>query len=591
MPNNINEVTESMKDMKTYSTKNLLKRFIVFLKPYKILVFLFLLVSVINIFTSISEGYLIKGIVNFALKKNSSGIIRYILFMMVIIVVGVCTSYLLQYLYGLFSSNAMRDFRLSLYRHFQKLPISFLETRHSGDLLSRFTNDSSSVQDFFGQDLLNLFTDILQLAAVAAYLMTISWNLLLFSIMLTPLALFLVNFIANYIKRYSRLNHEAIGKANIIVQDAVNGIQMVKSFNLEDDVSKMYEAEMKTSLKFAIKETRINSYTSPLHVTLRTMPLVLCVTYGSYLVINKSISTGDLMAFIYLIGYIYWPLAFLTDKISKLKSTAGASERVAEVYDWETECEVGTGIDTAESSTAIEFKNVTFGYKEEEKVLQGLSFSIEKGKKAAIVGLSGCGKSTLLKLICGIQSPESGTVEVLGKELDDISISKLRSEISLVTQDNFLYPVSVLENISYGKPEATYEEIVSASKIANAYEFIQNLPEGFQTIAGERGIRLSGGQKQRIALARAVLKNSPILLLDEPTSALDTESEALVQEALDKMMTNKTVVIVAHRFSTIKSADEIIVLNEGKISERGTHDELICLNGDYKRLYEKQFNS
>ncbi|HEX3030299.1 MAG TPA: ATP-binding cassette domain-containing protein, partial [Clostridia bacterium] len=279
---------------------------------------------------------------------------------------------------------------------------------------------------------------------------------------------------------------------------------------------------------------------------------------------------------------------FLTDKINKIKEAAGASERVLEILDSTCERTDGADIDNTVFSPAIKFDKVCFSYEENVNILDGLNLSIERGKKIAIVGPSGCGKSTVLKLLCGFHSPTRGEINIFGKNLKEIRIGSLRSLIALVTQDTYLFPVSVAENISYGCTDATMDEIVQAAKAANAYDFIMSLPEGFNTNIGERGAKLSGGQKQRIAVARAILKKAPILLLDEPTSALDSESEILVQEALDKVMEDRTTIIVTHRYSTIKTADEILVLDRGAIAQKGKHDELIVLNGIYRQLYEKQ---
>ncbi|MDP4145854.1 MAG: ABC transporter ATP-binding protein [Bacillota bacterium] len=574
----------------TYSTLTIMKRMFSFFKPYKLFLVLFLFASAISTFIGILQGYLIENIVNLSLRRELISIKFYIVIMITAIIIGAVTTYLQKFLYGYFFSSSMKDFRLTFYKHLQKLPVVFFEENPSGDLLSRFNNDAASVQQFFGQDFISFFIDFFMLIATVIYLSIINWRLLTASIVLTPLALLGINFMANYVKRYSRQNQEFKGRANSVVQDAVNGIGMVKAFNMEGIMCRRYDSEIKSSLKYSLKEITINVLAIPMHVLLRAAPPVICIIYGSYLSIKGFLTPGEFLAFIYLLQYVSWPLAFIFDKVTKIKSTAGASERVLEVLDWEAEREGGKEADS-KSKICIEMREVTFGYTKERKILDNFNIRIEKGKKIALVGHSGCGKSTLIKLNCGFQFAESGYIDIFGNNINDMNLHSLRENISLVSQDTYLYPVSIMENIAYGRLDATIDEIIEAAKVANAYEFIMALPQGFQTMVGERGVKLSGGQRQRIALARAALKKAPLLLLDEPTSALDTESEALVQDALDKILKDNTAIIVAHRFSTIKNADEIFVLEHGRIVERGTHDQLVSMGGSYMKLYSKQFSN
>lgn len=577
-----------MESNKKYTTLGLIRRFAFLAKPYRHFILIFAFVSIINTFVNISEGYLVKGVINSTIAKDKDRIIELSFYMGVIMIAGAVFNYSMKYIYGLFSANSMRDFRMFLYKHLQKLPLEFFHNKHSGDILSRFSNDSSSMQNFVGFELLNLVLDVLMIIAAGTYMAIISWKLFIFSIMLSPVALFIINRMANYTKKYSKTSREYVGKANCVVQDIIGGIFMIKSFNLEKTFLDNYKKETNAALGFSLKETFINACMAPLHVTLRMIPTVMCISFGAYLSIRKEITPGDLMAFLFLLGYVSWPLAFLTDKINNLKSAAGAIERVAELLDCRLERQTGDEMKECSPVEAISIENLSFSYNPDFKVIDKLSTKIEKGRKIAVVGPSGCGKSTLIKLISGLYEDYEGKIEILGQDLKNVKLDQIRQHISLVTQDTYLFPESIRENIAYGRTDASMEDIIEAAKIANAYDFITGLPDGFETLVGERGAKLSGGQKQRIALARAVLKNASIILLDEPTSALDTESELLVQEAMDRVIRDKTAVIVAHRYSTIKNADEILVLDKGMLVERGAHEELIAGAGIYRQLYEKQ---
>jgi len=577
-----------MENIKKYTTFGLFKRFYFLAKPYKHIIFIFAFCSIANTFVNISEGYLVKNLIDSTINKDIGHIAELALLMAAIIVAGAVLGYLMKYIYGLFSANSMADFRAFLYKHLQKLPLDCFHKNHSGDILSRFSNDSSSMQNFVGFELLNMVLDILMILAAASYMAIMSWKLLLFSIMLSPVALFLINWMANYTKKYSKANRDCVGKANCVVQDIIGGIYMIKSFNLHRIFLENYKKETNEALKCSLKESFLNACNAPFHVTLRMIPTVMCISFGAFLSIRNEITPGELMAFMYLLGYVSWPLAFLTGRISSLKSAAGAIERVAELMDWKQERQSGAEFVDKSAAEAIVIEDLCFSYMEEVQAVSKLNAKIGKGKKIAVVGASGCGKSTLVKLLSGLYEDYEGKIEILGHDIRKVKLDSIRRHISLVTQDTYLFPESIGENIAHGRKDASMDDILEAAKIANAYEFIKELPEGFETLVGERGVKLSGGQKQRIALARAVLKNTSIILLDEPTSALDTESELLVQEAMDRVMAERTAIIIAHRYSTIKNADEILVLDKGELVERGTHDELILRRGIYHQLYERQ---
>ncbi len=576
---------------KNESILSLLKRLIPFCKPYRLWILLCLIVSVADMLISMSEAYFVQNLVNAALRFQKQALGKSIVLMAGVVLIGILATYSLKYLYGFFSTALLRDLRFFMVDHLQKQAIFNLEDKHSGDLVSRMTGDIHILQNFIRQDFLEIFLQSFLFCGAAAYMATINWRLLLFSIILTPPTLVILHYMNRPVRIRAKKALEYLGKAAAVLKDAIGGIYMMKAFNINAFLYEKYRRNVYGTLDMYLKNIRINVWTAPLHVILRTIPRVLCVTYGGYLVANGRISPGELVSFILLLGFVTWPLAFLPELINNTKTAMGAFERLTEIMDLPEERKDGSSFTDDGVQQVVSFEDVSFAYHNEVKVLEDLDFSLERGKKTALVGPSGSGKSTALKLICGSYPLQKGRIKIYEQDLNDWNLNCLRSRISLVSQDTFLFPTTILENIAYGKLGASREEIIAAAKNANAHEFIIEFAEGYDSPVGERGIRLSGGQKQRISIARAILKNAPILLLDEPTSALDTYSESLVQEALNLVMQDRTVLIVAHRLSTIKDADKVLVLDQGRIVERGTHTELMNTNSLYSRLYLRQFEA
>jgi ABC-type multidrug transport system fused ATPase/permease subunit len=329
---------------------------------------------------------------------------------------------------------------------------------------------------------------------------------------------------------------------------------------------------------------------APISMVLGVVPNMSCILYGGYLTVKGQITPGELLTFTYLLGFLIGPVASIPNMIIGIKVTIESAKRIIEILEEPEERQIGEGFEIRESDKLVEFTDVSYSYDNERHVLNNFNLVLKKGKMTALVGFSGSGKSTVCKLLCGFYEQYEGQIKIYGKDLKEWSLKEVRRQISLMSQDTFLFPCSIYENIAYGKIDATRQQITETAKMAKADEFIRNLPEGYDTIIGERGSTLSGGQRQRIAIARSILKNAPILLLDEPTSALDIQSEAMVQDELEHFVKDKTVLVIAHRLSTIKNADEIIVMNEGYVVGRGTHQELIKKNDIYKQLYFKQFS-
>lgn len=562
-----------------------------FVKPYRFVALGFIVVSLASMFVDLAQAYLLKNLVDSALAIHRSALLRYIYLFLLVFVMGFVLTYFIKYLFGWFSNHFLHDFRYHFMQHIQRVSTSAMEKYHSGDLLSRLTNDISVFQDFIGNNLLDVFKQLIMLIAAAAYMAVMNWRLLIASIIVIPPSLIAVNILMKPMRGYYKKANEYLGKANATAQDALGGIFTVKAFNLQFMIGNKYRESIDEEVNYRLKAAGIERWLPPFNIALRTLPTVISVAYGCYLIVHGEMTPGELIAFNFLLGFVQWPLAYLPGMLNGIKRAMGAAERLVEIIEIPNERTNGLDFTKTEPTEMLRFTNITFAYNEGTTVLDDLNFAVYKGQKIAIVGPSGCGKSTIFKLLYGNYESHRGVIKVFDQDTRVWNLNALRSLFSIISQDIFLFPVSIYENIAYGNPNASQTEIIAASKVANAHEFIMELPDGYHTLVGERGIKLSGGQKQRVALARAILKGSQILLLDEPTSALDNHSEALVQEAIDRTLQDKTAIIIAHRLSTIKGVDRILVMEKGRLVEQGTHEQLLAQNGLYTKLYQKQFNS
>jgi subfamily B ATP-binding cassette protein MsbA len=537
--------------------------------------------------------------------------------------IGMPCKFVMRYASARFSVSALRDLRGDLVHKFCDLPVSSVERKFTGDLVSRLTNNTAVLQNFFIQQFSNLFYLPLVFTASLILLLLTSWKLILASLALMPIGMIITSLMSKPIEKYSADLQEKIAHLNAVGQDAIGGIPIVKAFNMQAVLLKKYMVIMEEVVKRGLRLEKRYAAITPVGVMMLATPIILVIVYGGYLIQHGELNAGGIVLFLYLISFILQPIAMLPTIISQMKEAGGAAKHLFEVLDWQNERQDGemTLVDQrrenraphleddadgeanrmseggAESDDGVDgvavvsFEHLTFGYDEGNTVLKDISFQAGQGDMVAIVGASGGGKSTIFKLLCGFNEPgeHAGTIQLFGKSLTDWNLTSLRSHISMVSQESSLFPATIAENIGYGRLEATREEIVEAAKAAHAHDFIVQLPEGYETLLSERGGGLSGGQKQRISIARALLKNAPLLLLDEPTSALDSQSEAQVQNAMNAVMQNRTVLVIAHRLSTVRQANRIIVLDQGSIVESGSHEELLGRDGVYRKLYLKNF--
>ena len=507
-------------------------------------------------------------------------------------VIKVVSSYYSEITSNFVTETIKREIKIDIFSHLEKLPINYFKKNKLGDTLSKLTNDTTSLGRI-GFIIFDMFKELLTVLILTGRMFQVDYILALVSLILLPLIIRVVRKYTKKIRKYGRERQDTTGKVTAFTQETLSGIFVIKAFNNTDFVIDKYKDLTKEEFEQAYKTTKIKAKVSPINEVITTFMVLLVVLYGGYqILVTKKITSGDLISFVTALGLMHQPLKRLISKNNDLQDSLPSADRVVEIFDEKVETDVfGEVIEFDEKIQDIKFENVNYKYEDSnEYVLKNINLDVKAGEIVAFVGKSGSGKTTLVNLLARFFNTDEGTVTVNGVNIKNIPLKIYRNKFAIVPQETFLFGGTIKENISFGK-EVTDEEIISAAKMANAYNFIQeDLPNKFETEVGERGALLSGGQKQRIAIARALIKNPEIMILDEATSALDSESEKLVQEALDSLMEGRTTFVIAHRLSTIVRADKIVVMENGEIKEMGTHSELIAMNGIYKNLYDIQFN-
>ncbi|MEQ1573399.1 MAG: ABC transporter ATP-binding protein [Vicinamibacterales bacterium] len=507
-----------------------------------------------------------------------------------IAIFGAVSAYLNTYLTASVGQWVMHDLRRTLYHHIHRLSLAEHDAKTTGDLIGRVTKDIESVQDFVTSALLGILTSALTLVGIIGVMLYLNWRFTLISLSVAPVLFLVVYVFTRRIKKASRDVRKKESELVSIVQEVFSSIRVVKAFAREDYEEDRFEVQSLDNVETALRARSIKMKLSPVVEVIVAAGTCLMLAYGARLVIAGQLTAGALVVFLLYLGKMYKPmrdLSKMTDTVSK----AGVGfERIREVLETEggvrdqRHARRATGF-----KGAIAFDHVSFGYSPDRLILEDVSFAIEPGQVAAFVGPTGGGKTTIINLIARFYDPVSGTVSIDGTDIKRFTIRSLRDQISFVLQDTLLFHAPIWQNIAYGRPDASRAEIVHAAELANAHAFITEMPDGYDTMVGERGVTLSGGQRQRIAIARAVVRNSPILVLDEPTSGLDAQSEQTVFEALDRLMKGKTSIVIAHHLATIVKADMIFVVKDHQLTERGTHDELLAAGGFYAELYDIQF--
>ena len=507
-------------------------------------------------------------------------------------VIKVISSYYSEISSNFVTETIKREIKIDIFSHLEKLPISYFKRNKLGDTLSKLTNDTTSLGRI-GFIIFDMFKEFLTVLILTARMFQVDYILALVSLVLLPLIIRVVRKFTKKIRKYGRERQDTTGRVTAFTQETLSGIFVIKAFNNTNFVIDKYKDLTKEEFEQAYKTTKVKAKVSPINEVITTFMVLLVVLYGGYqILVAKRITSGDLISFVTALGLMHQPLKRLISKNNDLQDSLPSADRVVEIFDEKVETDVfGEVVEFNEKIQDIKFENVNYKYDDSnEYVLKNINLDVKAGEIVAFVGKSGSGKTTLVNLLARFFNTDEGKITVNGVNIKNIHLDTYRNKFAIVPQETFLFGGTIKENISFGK-NVSDEEIISAAKMANAYNFIQeDLPNKFETEVGERGALLSGGQKQRIAIARALIKNPEIMILDEATSALDSESEKLVQEALDSLMEGRTTFVIAHRLSTIVRADKIVVMENGEIKEMGTHSELIAMNGIYKNLYDIQFN-
>ncbi|HDB5662551.1 TPA: SAV1866 family putative multidrug efflux ABC transporter [Staphylococcus aureus] len=576
----------------------MIKRYLQFVKPYKYRIFATIIVGIIKfgipMLIPLLIKYAIDGVINNHALTTDEKVhhltIAIGIALFIFVIVRPPIEFIRQYLAQWTSNKILYDIRKKLYNHLQALSARFYANNQVGQVISRVINDVEQTKDFILTGLMNIWLDCITIIIALSIMFFLDVKLTLAALFIFPFYILTVYVFFGRLRKLTRERSQALAEVQGFLHERVQGISVVKSFAIEDNEAKNFDKKNTNFLTRALKHTRWNAYSFAAINTVTDIGPIIVIGVGAYLAISGSITVGTLAAFVGYLELLFGPLRRLVASFTTLTQSFASMDRVFQLIDEDYDIKNGVGAQPIEIKQGrIDIDHVSFQYNDNEApILKDINLSIEKGETVAFVGMSGGGKSTLINLIPRFYDVTSGQILIDGHNIKDFLTGSLRNQIGLVQQDNILFSDTVKENILLGRPTATDEEVVEAAKMANAHEFIMNLPQGYDTEVGERGVKLSGGQKQRLSIARIFLNNPPILILDEATSALDLESESIIQEALDVLSKDRTTLIVAHRLSTITHADKIVVIENGHIVETGTHRELIAKQGAYEHLYSIQ---
>ncbi|HSV24042.1 MAG TPA: ABC transporter ATP-binding protein [Xanthobacteraceae bacterium] len=511
---------------------------------------------------------------------------------LVIAVIGAIATYIDNYYTTSVGQWVANDLRIRIYEHLHRLSLRFYDTAKTGALMSTITSDVATIQSFASSSTLSIIVDIITIVFMIGLMFWLDWDFTLIALAITPFLLMAVMHFKKAVKEVTRTVRARQSEIVAVVQEGLGSVRAVKAFGRQDLEIAHLEAASHATVEAALRARQVKSLLSPMVSIVVAICTAIVLWRGTALIVAGTMTAGALTVYLAYLAKFFKPVKDLATMTSAIAQTTVALERIQKILSAdEIIRERQDAADPGRVNGAIAFENVAFGYDDETQVLRDVSFKIEPGQVVGIVGPTGSGKSTVLSLLPRFYDPSGGRILIDGADVATFRLESLRAQVGFVLQETVLFRGTIRENIAYGRPGATDEEVVAAAKVANADEFIGRMPHGYDTVVGERGDTLSGGQRQRIGIARAVIRNSPIMILDEPTAALDTESEHLVIDALRELMKGRTVIMIAHRLSTISQADKIIVLKDGVVAEEGSHSELLARNGVYAELHRIQYET
>jgi len=568
-------------------------RILSYIKPYMHRLIFAMFCTIMAAAGNLYIPWIIKDMIDEVLADKNGTMLNWIAASIIaIFVVRGLFWYGQNYLMSYVGQSVIIDIRAAVFKKLQRLSVSFYDKNKTGTIMSYVTNDVNALQSAMVENTIEMITEGFILIGSVVAMIYLDWRLTLFTVCTFPVVLWFMEFFGKKIRKIGGRIQECTADITSVLQESVASARVIKSFVREDYEVDRFDVENRANFRANMKNAQLMATLTPVVELVAAIGVTMIIWYGGNNVINGTITAGSLVAFLTYAVNISNPIKRLTRVIGNIQKALAAAQRVFMIIDMPEEiAESRDAKQLPEVSGKVEFQNVSFAYDDKGNVITDLSFSVKPGEVIAIVGPSGAGKSTIANLLPRFYDVNKGDIKIDGHSVREVTLDSLREQVGIVPQETMLFNGSVYNNILYGRLDATKEEIEAAAKAANAHDFIMQLTDGYETKLGDRGVNLSGGQRQRIAIARAILKNPRILILDEATSALDTESERVVQEALDRLMVGRTSFVIAHRLSTVKNADKILVLEKGNLVESGTHDELLALDGLYAHLYKIQYRN